>query len=248
MSPIIPHIPFENNADSKLSTLAPVGHHRTSHVTSKGKRSRKRKRQEAKEKALLATNNETRDSTNDGIPSPEIQKHVVVGLNSILRHLHTLSQASKAKQPGAETTLENSEGAPEDEDSRNLVQLRPFAAIFTLCPTPASPTILTTHLPTLVHTSSLIYPSFQPTRLIPLSQLQTLQLKAMLSLARTSHIGILDSAPGAGALIAAIRENVPEMDVRWLDEAKKGEYLETKINAIETYIGASRKMTRERER
>jgi ribonuclease P/MRP protein subunit POP3 len=216
-------------------------------VISKGKRSQKRKRQEAKEKALLNGN----DDTHDGPPlPPEIQKHVVVGLNSILRHLQSLSQASKSKQRDAhaETILETPEHAPEpgNKDPNDLAKPQPFAAIFALSPTPANPTVLTTHLPTLVHTSSLLYSSLPPTRLIPLSQVQALQLKTILSLARTSHMGILDSAPGAEALIAVIRENVPVVEARWMDEVKKGVYLETRINAIETFVGVSRKEMREK--
>lgn len=235
------------NADSNSSTLSPIGHHRSNLVISKGKRSQKRKRREAKEKALLRTDDDSSENSTGPPPPPEIQKRLVVGLNSILRHLQSLSQASKSKQPHAGAVLGTSSDPAAEEPGDKDAQPQPFAAIFALSPTPGNPNILTAHLPTMIHTSSLNFPSLPPTRLIPLSQPQALQLKSVLSLARTSHIGILNSAPGAEALIAVIRENVPVIEVRWLDEVKKGEYLETKINAIETYVGASRKETREKE-
>lgn len=233
------HTAIKDKSNSILSTLSPIGHHRASIVKSKGKRSRKRKRQEAREKAAR-TNSE--EDSNAGSPLPEIQRHAVVGLNNILRHLQSLSQASKAKKRGAEDVLETS-GQSGNKDA----QPRPFAAIFALSPTPGNPSIITTHLPTMIHTSSLNFPTLPPTRLIPLSQRQADQLKSILSLARASHVGILDSAPGAEPLIAVIRENVPVMKVGWLDEVEKREYLETKINAIETYVGVSRKEMREKE-
>lgn len=40
---------------------------------------------------------------------------------------------------------------------------------------------------------------------------------------------------------------MPEIEVRWLNEVHKGEYLEMRINAIETYAGVSRKEMREKD-
>lgn len=45
-----------------------------------------------------------------------------------------------------------------------------------------------------------------------------------------------------------VRDVVPEIEVKWLDEVKRGEYLGVKINALETFIGVSGKETRDAER
>ncbi|KUJ19037.1 uncharacterized protein LY89DRAFT_695738 [Mollisia scopiformis] len=225
--------------------LSPIGQYRNDHVMpSKGKRSQKRKRQEAKEKAVSNSCTEAVEPL-DVPPPPEIQKHLVVGLNSILRHLQSLSRASRPEQ--ADSRLDANTEEEETLIPDDSIPLQHFSVIFALQPAPTTPTLLTTHLPTLIYTSSLAHPSLPPTRLIPLSNPQTTQLKTLLSLARTSHIGILSSAPGAEALIAVVRETVPEIKIPWLDEVKRGEYLGVKINAIDTFVGVSKKESREKE-
>ncbi|KAF8857286.1 hypothetical protein BDZ45DRAFT_623933 [Acephala macrosclerotiorum] len=221
------------------STLKPIGQHRANHVTplaSKGKRSQKRKRQEAKSKTSSNSDVEIQETSTAPPPRPEIQNHVTVGLNSILRHLQELSRESKPgreAQGGSNETTENSGDAAQEKG--DVTEFGHLAAIFAL---PASPpNILTTHLPTLIHTASLSHPSLPPTRLIPLSTPQITQVAAILSLARVSHIGILDSAPGAEGLLKMVRETVPEIEINWMNEVKKGMYLGVKINAVETLLG-----------
>ncbi|KAE8446845.1 hypothetical protein EG329_011622 [Mollisiaceae sp. DMI_Dod_QoI] len=235
-----------------ISVLAQIGQHRINHVTrSKGKRSQKRKRQEAKEKARSNADADIQEESSTALARPEIQKHVVVGLNSILRDLQALSQRSKPHQKECEPSTQNPTTTSKERGDDDLkivkkaTQPSHFAALFALTPSPTNPTLLSTHLPTLIYTASLSSPNLPAIRLIPLSLSHTQQLTTVLSLPRISHIGILDSAPGAEALIAVIREVVPEIKIPWLDEAKKGEYLGVKINAIKTFVGVGKKELRE---
>ncbi|CZR61660.1 uncharacterized protein PAC_11557 [Phialocephala subalpina] len=230
------------------STLKPIGLYRTNHVTpSKGKRSQNSKRQEAKAKASSNPDVSMQGSSSAPPPPPEIQKHVVVGLNSILRHLQSLSSKSKPGQELRDSGVEVKEGGDDTEGKiEGGVQEGHFATIFALPSSP--PNILTHQLPILIHTASLSSPSLSPTRLIPLSIPQASQLATTLSMARVSHIGILDSAPGTEWLLKLMRETVPEIEVKWLDDMKKGVYLSVKINAVETFIGVSRKEVRDKEK
>jgi ribonuclease P/MRP protein subunit POP3 len=42
-------------------------------------------------------------------------------------------------------------------------------------------------------------------------------------------------------LVDLVRECVPEIEIPWLSEAKRADYLGVKINAIETFVGAGKK-------
>jgi ribonuclease P/MRP protein subunit POP3 len=42
-------------------------------------------------------------------------------------------------------------------------------------------------------------------------------------------------------LVELVRECVPEIEIPWLNEVKRGEYLRVKVNAIETFVGPGKK-------
>lgn len=196
---------------------------------------------------MSSTEVEMKEASNLNPPPPEIQKHIVIGLNSILRHLQALSAAAKPSEEDSKLDTQTQKTSSGESQVNEPHQPQHFAAIFATSPSPNTSALFTTHLPTLIHTSSLKHTSLPSTRLVHLTQPQTIQLRSVLSVARASHIGIHDSAPGAKALIAAIRETVPEIRVPWLDEVKRGEYLASKINVIDTFVGVSKKEAREKE-
>lgn len=205
--------------------------------TSKGKRSKKRKRKDGKLKG------EDPELTR---PSPpEISSSVFVGLNNITRNLETLSRKSKhghdsslddslAKQP--EVHDSPSQGGKVSESSvmmENKSRDRHFSAVFVL--SSSLPSVLQEHLPQLVTTASLAHPSLPATRLVQLPKGCESRLCANLGLPRASAVGILDGAPHSGSLIDLVREQVPEVHIAWLQEARKHEYQAVKIKTVETF-------------
>jgi len=236
------------------SIISPLGQHRTNHVTpSQGKRSQKRKREEAKKKADPGV--EPGDTLS--IPStPEISSHLIVGLHNITRRLESLSQASKpaaitVSQEGAKdhvqqtsnlkletndtaSALENQESHDVSADIRETPQIPThIAAIFV--PMSTHPAVLHAHLPQLIFTASLAHPSLPSTRLVQLPKGSDARLCDALGLPRVSIIGILEGAPHSNALIDVVRKTVPKIDVPWLKEMREEKYLKVKVNAIETF-------------
>ncbi|TVY73210.1 Ribonucleases P/MRP protein subunit pop3 [Lachnellula suecica] len=216
--PSIPATQASTILELLLHLLTPLGHHRTHHTTpSKGKRALKRKRKSAPTEPVP-------------VPSvPEISSFVVVGLNSITRHLEL---SSKATKPGTKSEEKDRNPGTVSETDENGEKPAKLAAIFTP-PHSTLPAILHTHLPHLIATSS------HPTRLIPLPLGADTRIAAALGLPRVSFIGLLEGAPWAGVLLGLVRE-VDVVAVPWLSEAKKGEYLGVKINAIETVVGVAK--------
>ncbi|KAI9641473.1 RNase P and RNase MRP subunit [Ciborinia camelliae] len=211
------------------SILSPIGAYRSNHITpSKGKRSKKRKRRDT-------TPGDEKSSETP--PPPEISSYVVTGLNSI----HRILEESSKKILETKETL----GSPETETSpqtNEVLSPNPqnppqthFSAIFVARSN--QPSILNAHLPQIIATASKAHPANPSTRLVQLPKGSETRIAAALGLPRVSFLGILDDAPRSKALIDLIRNSVEEIDIPWLDEAKKAEYLETKINSIQTSIG-----------
>ena len=62
------------------------------------------------------------------------------------------------------------------------------------------------------------------------------RLKAVLGIPRVGIVGLVDGAPSASSLIELVREEVPELEVPWLQEAVKGAYLAVKIKTTQTSV------------
>lgn len=206
-------------ADPLSSILSPIGAYRSNHITpSKGKRSKKRKRRDSK------SGNDK--SSEVPPPPPEISPYIITGLNSIHRILEESSEKGLA-------TKEN----PNNLDPETRPQpLQHFSVIFVARSN--QPPILNSHLPQIIATASKAYPTKPSTRLVQLPKGSETRIAAALGLPRVSFLGLRDDAPNCKALVDLIRECVEEIEVPWLDEVKKAEYLETKINSIQTSIGA----------
>jgi RNase P subunit Pop3 len=114
-----------------------------------------------------------------------------------------------------------------------------FSAIFVL--RSSQPSILHAHLPQLIATASLAHPKLPTTRLVQLPKGCDERLCEVLGLPRVSFIGLLESAPHSRYLLDVVREFVPEIEVPWLQEAKKSDYLPVKINAVETFVPVAKK-------
>jgi ribonuclease P/MRP protein subunit POP3 len=227
----------KNNYKTRLtfsSLLSQIGQYRSHHVTySRGKRSKKRKRHEAK----------AGDAPTMAIPPPpEISSFLVVGLNSITRNLESSSQRSQPKTHVAEGSEGNDllgtvpDSKVAKEGSRNDIS-HPLneghLSAILVCRSSQS-SVLHEHLPQLVFTASLANPMLPATRLVELPNGSEARVCEALGIPRVSSIGILEGAPHSKPLIDLLRECVPEIEIPWLQQAKESRYLPVKVNSIET--------------
>jgi hypothetical protein len=144
-------------------------------------------------------------------------------------------QASQLPGPGgAETTTRQQMPLSEDEHVGQH-----FSAIFV--PRSSQPPLLHAHLPQLVTTASLANPELPATRLVQLPKGCEARLSEALGLPRVSFIGILHGAPHSNSLVDLVRDCVPEIEVPWLEEAKKSVYLPLKVNAIESFVPVAKR-------
>ncbi|ELR08908.1 hypothetical protein VC83_05860 [Pseudogymnoascus destructans] len=183
--------------------LSPIGHYRTTHITpSKGKRNKKAKRRKLKGGAA-------KPAQEASVPPPELSSYILVGLNSITRHLE--SQSRKACPPSLGVPIPSSDGPANPQ--------RHLAVVVTTWP--SVPPILTSHLHKLLQTSSLLHPSLPPTRLVILPRSSEKRLCSALGVPRAGFIGVFDGAPSATAVIDFCLANVPELEVDgWLKADK----------------------------
>jgi len=224
--------------------LSPIGQYRISHVpASTGKRSKKRKRKDAK----LAEES----SALQRPPPPHILSSIVVGLNNITRVLEASSQRfptdvqdpELTSQGDSQSQVRQNEACSSTGQKRNTPD---FPAITDRTTSPSShfsvifvlsslPPVLMEHLPQLVATSALAHPELPMTRLVQLRKDCGGRLCTALGLQRVSAIGILDGAPHSKSLLDIVREQVSVIRVPWLQEAKDNQYLPVKIRAVETF-------------
>lgn len=199
-----------------LSFLSPIGHYRTTHITpSKGKRNKKAKCREPKGGAAKPAQDEA------SVPPPELISHILVGLNSITRHLE--SQSRKACPPSLGVPIPSSDGPASPQRHLTVV----------VTTWPSVPTILTSHLHKLVQTSSLLHPNLPPTRFVTLPRSSEKRLCSALGVPRAGFIGVFDGAPSATAVIDFCLANVPQLEVgEWL-KADMSAFMPLKINTIE---------------
>jgi len=204
--------------------LDPVGQHRKEHIKpSKGKRSRKRKRQSAE-----------KDAASVAVvaipPAPEITSYLTLGFNTTVRYLENLSVASRP-QTLTNTGIQASKETSETSRSPRM----PLAAVF-VCRTNLPP-ILTSVLPLLTETASLAYPQEQPIRLISLSEKAEARLAQALHQPKVGFIGLQSNAPGARGLIELVRDSIEPVDVPWLKEAGSAKYMPPKVLKKNVKIG-----------
>ncbi|KAF1941908.1 hypothetical protein EJ02DRAFT_403606 [Clathrospora elynae] len=216
--------------------ITPLGDYRRTHIhPSKGKK-RKRTTKPSPDDSTMA---ETAP------PPPDIGKHLLIGLNSVTRHLealaaqnapttapvfasknhHQASEAAKEQSAPKELSERNSSTNKQDSQVEKKGVLRPLSMVILTHPKPAlSPAHA--HLPTLVHLSILSSgpASTIPTRLIPLPTSTDARLASKLHIPRVGALAIHGGAPGARALEEYVREHVGVTECKWIDEAMTAEW------------------------
>lgn len=192
--------------------LEPIGSYRSDHtVPSKGKRSKKRKRDPVQPNQDASIVQQSKDTER---PSPpQILNYITVGLNSTSRSLESIVkpifQAS----------------ADEDAQLRSQTRSR-LAAIFLMAPASA---FQYSHLPTIASFATHSQDGTASPLLVPLDTEAEEKLKTGLGLPRVGVVGIMADAPGAGPLLAYVREHVKPMDVPWIRETMEGKWKGTTI-------------------
>lgn len=161
-----------------------------------------------------------------------MHNYLTVGFNTTTRYLDFLAQKSspcivEGEKSGAVAAIKTSVGP-----SLSPIDIKPLAAVFVS--RSKQPCILYAHLPFLTKAASLAVPSSPSTRIISLPEGAEDQLKTVLCIPRVGMVGLIDGAPNSSSLIEFIRDNVPELEVPWLQEAAMGAYLDVKINTVQT--------------
>tara|TARA_R110002003_G_scaffold116_14_gene10182 strand:- start:7779 stop:8564 length:786 start_codon:yes stop_codon:yes gene_type:complete len=197
------------------SLLAPLGEHRRAHIQpSKGKK-RKRK------------SNEHQHDSNPP-PAPEIGKHILIGINSVTRHLEAL--AAKNAPSSMPITAINDEERKDETQGEKAAKNdpEPLSIVILTHPKPSlSPA--NAHFPTLIHLSTLQQPTSSashtpPTLLVPLPTTSDARLASALHIPRVGALAIFSGAPGAKALEDYVRERVDVTECKWVDEAMRAEW------------------------
>lgn len=199
---------------TNVRLLEPVGKHRSEHIVpSKGKRSKKRKR-ESNVDSQGAAENHPKPESDTPPPPPQISKHIIVGLNSTSRRLESL-----VKPVFSPSASEDAQISSPDQSA--------LAVIFLTQPVSA---LQYSHLPTLVAFAAASRPEAVAPRFVPLEAAAEQKLRVALGIPRVGVLGVLSDAPGAGPLIEYVRQNVGPVDIPWVKETTQGKWLGTKIS------------------
>ncbi|KAF2126068.1 hypothetical protein P153DRAFT_388818 [Dothidotthia symphoricarpi CBS 119687] len=191
--------------DLVCNLLTPLGDHRKTHIPPSRGKSKKRKR---------ATNPA---ETDPPPPPPALKHHILIGLNSMTRHLEALASHTA---PSAFRT-EGQDTSTTDTSNPSITTPRPLSLILLTTPhPPSSPSHA--HIPTLLHLANQPPSKSPPTLLVPLPATADALLAAALHIPRVGALGIHAGAPGAAALEAFARERVAGTECAWVDEAGGG--------------------------
>lgn len=213
----IPSDPIDSFADIEISLLSPIGNHRKLHVVpSKGNQSKKRKRSCAQDEE-----DEAKKRPIKVIDGPPLQKSLTIGLNATTRHL--------------ESQVHNIKANENEANEKSTQDLPPMQVVFLL---KGRNDVIYTHLPLLVQAASLANPVSSPCLLVPLASVYEKDLASALGIPRAGVVGLVEGAPGFGALLELVRSKVAPADVPWLREAVEAKYLGTKIEQI--YYGQTK--------
>ncbi|EAQ90985.1 hypothetical protein CHGG_02920 [Chaetomium globosum CBS 148.51] len=199
--------------------------HRKSFIPpSKGKRKRAKK-------AGSLENPEGTSRISDLPPTPELSAYVDVGLSQISRELQAMSSQDKRNL--------TSETAPSGlGGEEHKIDARPYAVVFVA--RSGQPSTFHSHFPQMVALAAQSQPADKAVRLVGFSKACEDRLSAALGIPRVSSIGLREDAPQAKGLVDFVRHHVARIEVAWLQEARAGKFLETKIDAVPTKIGVKK--------
>ncbi|KAK4106514.1 hypothetical protein N658DRAFT_439042 [Parathielavia hyrcaniae] len=208
--------------------LAPLGVYRRNFTTpSKGKRKRSKK-----DPSSVTQPSAAQAPTATPVPPvPELAAHVDVGLSAISRALQAMSGKNEPGPPPAD--------AP---SKRRISDSRPSAKPYTVVFVARSgqSSAFNGHFPHMVAVAAQSQPADQAVRLVGFSRACEDRLSAALGIPRVSSIALREDVPQATGLVDYVREHVAAIKVPWLQEARSGRFLETKIDAVPTKVGTKK--------
>ncbi|KAH0538144.1 hypothetical protein FGG08_005252 [Glutinoglossum americanum] len=235
--------------------LSPIGQHRSSHVDpSKGKRIRKRKRNEGQSGGGTSNIQPSISSVsqqagvNPSPPQPEVSSYLTIGLNSTTRSLELQAQQSipESLSPqcdllhdmGNISTKSKPCGASPEGQLGALCELirKPLVAVFVS--RSSQPALLHAHLPLLTVTASLSHPRKPPIALVTLPKGSEARLASALGMPRVGVVGLSEGAPGSTALVEYVRESVKSVAADWLDGGNR--WRGTEIKVLKATIGGGK--------
>lgn len=150
-----------------------------------------------------------------------------VGLSNITRNLQPGASSS-----GSEIVFKN--------DKYPRAQPSPYKVIFVA--RSGTPSAFFSHLPQLVALASKKSQRVaEPIRLVGFSKACEERLSMCLGVPRVTSVALReDDTAQSKTLVDFVQQRVPVVDVPWLDEIGKGEYLATKIKTIQAPVGRKR--------
>ncbi|KAL2271629.1 hypothetical protein VTJ83DRAFT_1000 [Remersonia thermophila] len=224
--------------------LSPIGNHRRSFlVPSKGKRKRSK----------------PADASNTGAsavpdpsspPAPELSAYVDVGLSQISRTLQAMSSTTHPTTTTTSSSSSSSSSAASSEAAAAAAaaasgpnpnptpESLPYTIIFIARSNPSP--AFHSHFPQLVALASRPRPPSAAVRLVGFSKACEGRLSEALGIPRASCIALREGAPQAKGLVEFVRDKVKPIEAGWVDEVKKAAFLETKIKAVPTKVGAKK--------
>jgi ribonuclease P/MRP protein subunit POP3 len=173
-------------------------------------------------------------------PPPAIANHILIGLNSVTRHLEALAAKTAPSTTLVASTARESTNSSTDTNEQEKAtaragdDLRPLSMVILTHPKPSlSPAHA--HLPTLVHLCTLSPPSTTPnaataTRLVPLPTSAEGQLASSLHIPRVGALAIYADAPGAKTLEDYVRKHIGMTECKWIEEALSAEWRGMKVS------------------
>ncbi len=219
--------------------LSPIGDHRSKYINrSKGKRAKKRKRDEAHKEQNLEPNPSPARHEPGEVGTPpdlEILNYLTIGFNTTNRYLEALAQKSTPGtfQPATQG-LDIQLRKPHEARKVDLQasSLKPLEAVFV--PRSDQPSIMHSHLPVLIKAASLASSPPGNIKLVVLPKGAKSKLSTALGIPRAGIIGLVRGAPATTPLLEFIKKRVPEVEIPWLSEREAGVYLPVNINVTHT--------------
>lgn len=192
---------------------------------SKGKRSKKRKR---REQALAKATTTSIPELEKPSP-PDLSSYVSVGVASITRALEATCEATSLHDVG------RCDGETTQTTSR-------ISTVFVSMASKNS--VLAAHFPRLVAAASRSG-SENPIKLVLLPRVAEEKLCAAMGINRAGFVAVHEGAPHGGQLLEYVHANVADIEVPWIDQANKKQYLPLKVISTKASVGLSKKVQRE---
>ena len=150
---------------------------------------------------------------------PEIYDHLTIGFNATVRRLELVASSREPKILSDDTNT----SAAQDDTATKL-------SVVFVC-RKSLPDTMTSSLPSLMAASSS---AGERAKLVDISTEAEELIARALHQPRVGVLGIEVATPGADALLRAVQDNIPAIEVPWLDQKMPPTYNSVKIHTSVT--------------